>query len=113
MIEFIGWIGSFLLAFCGIPQLIKGLIEPTTIKKISIWFLLTWFFGELFIMIYTFVYAFKWPLIFNYLINLSTLIGILSIYFLYNKEKDVNLIKLFYFYINNIFLLKRKKHEHI
>ena len=97
MIELLGWLGAALLAICGLPQLIKSSKSTITIKGVSLLFLLIWILGEIFTLIYVFIKAFRWPLIFNYLFNILIISGLLLIYFLYKDKEDHDLIKeLFY-----------------
>ena len=41
-----GWLGSTLLAFCGLPEAIRAISSPS--YDISLAFVLLWGFGELF-----------------------------------------------------------------
>lgn len=65
--EFIGWIGSILLAFCGLPQAIEC-FKKGNAKGINWQFLMMWLSGELFTIVYVFPKN-DWPLMFNYSIN--------------------------------------------
>lgn len=67
----IEWIGSLLLAFCGVPELIRTLRT----KKSSIgWgMLLTWFFGEVLVLIHVLSIK-EYALLTNYSINIAILI---------------------------------------
>ena len=85
MIEFIGWLGAFLLATCGIPQLVKTL-KTNNFNGLSITFLFWWLFGEIFILFYVLQKAFRWPLIFNYGINI-TIIFIILFLFALTRQK--------------------------
>jgi len=69
----IGWIGSLLLALCGLPQAIKT-YQTKRADDLSWWFLGMWGGGE----ILTFIYvlnsniadgAYQYPLLVNYVIN--------------------------------------------
>ena len=86
IIEIFGWIGAFLLATCGLPQLYKTL-KSKDFSGLSILFIIWWLLGELFLFIYIIYEAFKWPLLFNYGINIIVCIIILII-FLKNKNKS-------------------------
>jgi len=70
--EFLGWIGSILLAFCGLPQAIES--YKTKCSEGLTWgFLFMWLSGE----ILTFLYVLPkldLPLIFNYSANIIFLI---------------------------------------
>ncbi|MCK5016687.1 MAG: PQ-loop repeat-containing protein [Candidatus Peribacteraceae bacterium] len=77
----VGWIGGFLLAFCGLPQAIKAIKEKHA-YGLSWMFLLSWFFGEILVLIFVVAQNLKWPinqavinnlqwpLIFNYSFNI-------------------------------------------
>lgn len=68
-IKLIGWIGGLLLAFCGLPEVVR----TVQIGDCSIgWgMLLMWYFGEIFILISVWEEskAKKW-LMFNYVANI-------------------------------------------
>ena len=71
----IGWIGSILLAFCGLPQAIESYKSKSS-DGLTWSFLIMWFFGESL----TFVYVFPkmdLPLMFNYSANIIFLIIII------------------------------------
>jgi uncharacterized protein with PQ loop repeat len=66
--ETLGWIGSILLAFCGLPQAIES--WQTKNSDGLTWGLLSmWFAGEVFTFIYI-LPKMDLPLIFNYAANL-------------------------------------------
>ena len=68
MLENIGWIGSILLAFCGLPQAIES-IKTKSSEGLTWGFIGMWFIGE----ICTFVYilpTLNLPLLFNYTANI-------------------------------------------
>jgi uncharacterized protein with PQ loop repeat len=68
MLEIFGWLGSVLLAFCGLPQAIESYQNKNS-DGLTWGFLLMWGFGEVF----TFVFIFPTmmlPLVFNYTANL-------------------------------------------
>jgi uncharacterized protein with PQ loop repeat len=73
----IGWIGSTLLAWCGLPQVIKA-IRDGHATGVSGVFLTMWLIGELCVLIYVLPSGDK-PLIVNYTLNL-VLAGILTFY---------------------------------
>jgi len=62
----IGYLGGLLLAICGIPEVIRTIKD----RKCHLgWpFLLMWFFGEVFMIIYA-LNLWDLPLIFNYAFN--------------------------------------------
>lgn len=66
-IKTMGLIGSLLLTFCGVPELIRTVKD----KKCHLgWgFILMWFFGEIFCVYYSFGLG-EIPLIINYTFNL-------------------------------------------
>jgi MtN3 and saliva related transmembrane protein len=66
--ETIGWIGSILLAFCGLPQAIESWRTKNS-DGLTWSFLLMWGVGEIFTIIYI-LPKWHWPLIFNYTANL-------------------------------------------
>jgi len=73
--ETIGWIGSILLAFCGLPQAIES-YKTKSSEGLTWGFLFMWLSGE----ILTFLYVLPkldLPLIFNYSANIIFLIIIL------------------------------------
>ena len=66
--EQIGWLGSILLAFCGLPQALES-IKTKSSEGLTWGFILMWFIGE----IMTFVYILPkmdLPLLFNYTANI-------------------------------------------
>jgi uncharacterized protein with PQ loop repeat len=70
--EFLGWFGSILLAFCGLPQAIES-YKTKNSDGLTWGFLFMWLSGELF----TFAYVLPkldLPLIFNYSANIIFLI---------------------------------------
>lgn len=64
----IGWIGSALLAFCGIPQAYKSYKEGHS-NGISWIFISMWTLGEILTLVYILTEAFSWPLVLNYSVN--------------------------------------------
>lgn len=81
--ETLGWIGSILLAFCGLPQAIES--YKTKSSAGLTWGLLAmWFMGEVF----TFAYILPkmdLPLLFNYTANIIFL-AIIIYYKLFPKK---------------------------
>ena len=73
--ETIGWLGSILLAFCGLPQAIES-YKTKNSDGLTWGLLLMWFFGEILTIIYI-IPKWHWPLIFNYTANIIFLIIIL------------------------------------
>jgi uncharacterized protein with PQ loop repeat len=75
--ETIGWIGSILLAFCGLPQAWQSYKEKNS-DGVTMSFLIMWGVGELFTIVYI-IPKWHWPLIFNYTANII-FIGIILYY---------------------------------
>lgn len=75
--ETIGWIGSILLAFCGLPQAIES-FKTKNSDGLTWSFLIMWGVGEIFTIIYI-LPKWHWPLIFNYTANII-FIGIILYY---------------------------------
>lgn len=73
--DYIGWLGSILLAFCGLPQAIES-YKTKSSAGLTWGFLLMWFIGEIFTIIYI-IPKWHWPLIFNYTANIIFLIIII------------------------------------
>ena len=66
--ESLGWLGSILLAFCGLPQAIES-IRTKSSEGLTWGFIGMWFLGE----ILTFIYILPkmdLPLLFNYTANI-------------------------------------------
>lgn len=75
--ENIGWLGSILLAFCGLPQAIES-IKTKSSEGLTWGFIGMWFIGE----ICTFIYILPkmdLPLLLNYTANIIFL-GIIIFY---------------------------------
>jgi uncharacterized protein with PQ loop repeat len=66
--ETIGWIGSILLAFCGLPQAVES-YKTKNSDGLTWGFLGMWGMGEIFTIIYI-LPKWHWPLIFNYTANI-------------------------------------------
>lgn len=76
--ESIGWIGALLFCICGLPQAFQSYQEGHS-RGLSSAFLLMWFFGELFSLVYVWVQPTTlWPVILNYLFNLLILAVIIK-----------------------------------
>lgn len=75
--ETIGWIGSILLAFCGLPQAVES-YKTKNSDGLTWSFLLMWGAGEIMTIIYI-IPKWHWPLIFNYTANII-FIGIILYY---------------------------------
>jgi len=68
MNEFIGWLGSILLAFCGLPQAVESWRSGSS-AGVTWGLLLMWGAGEILTLMYVFPRA-EMPLIFNYAVNI-------------------------------------------
>lgn len=82
--ETIGWLGSLLLAFCGLPQAIES-IKTKSSEGLTWGFILMWTLGEIFTFIYV-APKMDLPLIFNYTANIIFL-AIIIFYKLLPKRK--------------------------
>jgi uncharacterized protein with PQ loop repeat len=82
MMEKIGFIGSILLGVCGIPEVVRTVKD----NKCHLgWnFLLLWFGGELFMLMYVIPMK-DLPLLFNYIFNFA-LVGIMLFYKIKNTK---------------------------
>lgn len=76
--KILGYTSAFLLATCGIFQLVKTL-ETGSVEGLSFLFLLTWFLGELLGCVYV-VKRRDYPLIWNYVLNLLVSLILLVYY---------------------------------
>jgi uncharacterized protein with PQ loop repeat len=65
--EIISWIGSILLALCGLPIAVEAIRKRKS--DINLGFLTMWLFGEIFTLVYV-VYKQESALTFNYLSNI-------------------------------------------
>lgn len=74
--QIIGWFGSILLAFCGLPAAIDCAIKGHA-RGLNWFFLIMWFGGELLTVIYV-AEKLDWPLLFNYSANIAFLLVILK-----------------------------------
>lgn len=72
----IGWIGSALMAGCAGPQAYKTW-KTKSADDISYWFLGMWGIGELLTLAYV-APTLNWPLIMNYILNITFLMVILK-----------------------------------
>lgn len=73
--ETIGWIGSLLLAFCGLPQAWESWKTKSS-AGLTWGFIGMWFMGELCTFAYI-IPKMDWPLLFNYSANIIFLIIII------------------------------------
>ena len=81
--ETIGWLGSILLAFCGLPQAVES-YKTKSSEGLTWGFIAMWFVGE----ILTFIYILPkmdLPLMFNYTANIIFL-SIIIFFKLYPKK---------------------------
>jgi uncharacterized protein with PQ loop repeat len=83
MIEFSGWLGSALLAFCGLPQAIESYQNKNS-DGLTWGFLLMWSIGEICTIIYI-LPKLDLPLLFNYSANVVFL-SIIIYYKIFGKK---------------------------
>ncbi len=88
IMEIIGWIGGTLLAFCGVPQLIKT-YKSKCAMDISWWFLGMWGVGEVLTLAYIIDNnllsgIYQYPLLANYFFN--TIIISVIVYIKWKSE---------------------------
>jgi uncharacterized protein with PQ loop repeat len=76
IVEAFGWIGTVLLGVCGFPQLVKSCRDGHS-HGISWLFILAWFFGEIFLLVYIVIESKGIILALNYTLNLVFAGGIL------------------------------------
>lgn len=76
LLEIIGWIGSILLALCGLPQAIQSIRDGHS-RGLNWGFLAAWTSGELLTVVYVFPKQ-DIPLLFNYALNISFLLIMLK-----------------------------------
>lgn len=81
--ETIGWLGSILLAFCGLPQAIES-YKTKSSEGLTWAFISMWFIGEILTIIYI-LPQMVLPLLFNYTANVIFLSVI--IYYKINPKK--------------------------
>jgi len=81
--EILGWMGSVLLALCGLPQAIQT-VRTKSASDISWLFLLMWGAGDLMLLIYTFPLG-KLALTINYGFNAV----LISIIIWYKHKEDL------------------------
>lgn len=72
MVDIIGYIGAACLALCAAPQAIKSFKEKRTMG-ISFWFLILWYVGEVFTLVYIAMTTMQIPLVINYVFNILCL----------------------------------------
>lgn len=82
--ETIGYIGSIMLACCGLPQAYHS-IKTGKSEGLSLGFLLLWSLGEIFTLIYIIPKA-DIPLLLNYSCNILFLVIIWKYYFFPRKD---------------------------
>jgi len=68
VLEWMGWIGGILLAFCGLPEAIKTIFVGSC--ALSWGLLLMWLFGEIFVLIPVWIAIKKNWLVMNYVANI-------------------------------------------
>ena len=76
--ELIGWVGSFLLTFCGVPMAWQSFKEGHS-TGVNMIFLQMWLWGEVFTLIYVAAQPeLLIPLIANYIFNIIMILVILK-----------------------------------
>lgn len=73
--QLVGWLSGILLALCGLPLAYQAWRDGHS-RSISNSFLVLWFLGEVFALIYV-VSKSDYPLIFNYLWNIIFLVVVI------------------------------------
>lgn len=73
-LDFVGWVGSLLLAFCGLPQAIDSWRRKSS-QGVTWGLLGMWMLGEVFTLIYV-LPKMDMPLLFNYSANIAFLLVI-------------------------------------
>ena len=67
--EIVGYLGAFLLAICAFPQMVMSIVDGHS-RGLSSAFLLSWYFGEIFVLYYIYnTIGPNGPLYYNYLLN--------------------------------------------
>lgn len=73
-----GWIGSILLACCGLPLLVGAIRDRSIARNISMAFLQAWLWGEIFVAAYAVLLGDELrPVLFNVSMNIVCILGIL------------------------------------
>ena len=85
MLEFAGWVGSSLLAFCAVPQAVQSYKQKHS-HGISKTFLVMWLVGEILTAAYVLPKK-DWPLLVNYGVNIICLV-IITRYKFYPLDKQ-------------------------
>jgi len=75
LLDFLGWSGSLLLAFCGLPQAIESWRTKSS-KGVTWGLLIMWGLGEVFTLAYV-APKMDMPLLFNYSANIIFLLIIM------------------------------------
>lgn len=68
ILQFLGWLGSILLAFCGLPQAISSWRKKSS-HGVTWGLLIMWGLGEIFTLIYV-IPKMDMPLLLNYTANI-------------------------------------------
>lgn len=76
--EIIGWVGSFLLTFCGVPMAWQSYRDGHS-DGINMLFLHMWLWGEVLVLAYVLAQTIMlYPLIANYAFNIVVILVILK-----------------------------------
>ena len=85
LLKLVGWLGSFGLAICGLPQAIAAYRTKDS-SGITWWMLILWWFGELLTTLYVWVKygmtSYSMPLILNYALNI-VIVAVIAYYKFY------------------------------
>ena len=85
MQEIIGFSGAFLLAICAVPQAWQCIVQGHG-RGLNSSFLLSWYIGELLMLLYVYKYIGTFgPLFWNYAINVALLTIIVRYKYLERK----------------------------
>lgn len=69
MLDSVGYVGAFLLAICAFPQMVMCAVKGHA-RGLSHGFLLSWYFGEIFMLYYCIkTVGTNGPLFYNYFAN--------------------------------------------
>ena len=76
MIDAVGWAGTVFLAICGVPMLVKSIVDGHA-RGVSLWFLIAWGLGECFLLAYVVAIHSGLILIMNYAANIALVTSIM------------------------------------
>ncbi len=90
-VEIIGWLGSILLALCGLPQAIHS-FKTKSSEGLTWSFIFMWLVGEVFTLIYIVSKSNVAPLLINYCLNIIFL-SVILYYKILPKKENLSSIK--------------------